>query len=667
MTTIRSALLAALVATLALAAPASATRDDGGTTGVFATGAGSRAAAMGGASVAAGDGAWSWTWNPGSLAWLSRANAEFVQGTPDAIGARETQAAIAVPDWRWGALALSWRQFGVDDLDGRDARGASTGDFAARESELGVAYGRDLGPAFGAGVAVKLRRQSLAGRSGGGVGADAGASLRLSGLPGADESWWRDLSFGVRLGNVLSPAVRLDLDEVSEPSVWSGGLAWTRRTGATSLALAADVEQVSGGLARGRVGAEVGVRSALALRAGWNGERMTAGTGVTWRGLDLAYTWQDNALGAEQRMSLGWRFGRTVSESRELAAEAREREIQQRLQVAFDEDLARRAQSVRAEAEQALAAGDLDEAWDRASVLQAIAPRAAETSALMTRVLATRAERLERAGDWDGARLEWEKALELSPTDPASTRGVARCRDQGDRLAKRGAEHRRLHDAALRAIAAGDPAGARVRLDSLRAGGVADSALAPLQLRLDRLTAAQLDSRLEQVQRLAAAGLFDEAAAMLERARAMAPGSPAVARARDLLVRARPASARPSPAATAAAPSPARAGASEAAKREAEQLYQSGLAAARGGRGDLAVRSWELAALKNPQHPRVRELLKREYQTRGLDAFSAGRLSEAVSQWQRALQLDPTDARTRSYLDRAQEHLSRSAELGMGR
>ena len=138
----------------------------------------------------------------------------------------------------------------------------------------------------------------------------------------------------------------------------------------------------------------------------------------------------------------------------------------------------------------------------------------------------------------------------------------------------------------------------------------------------------------------------------------LAPSSQAVARAKQQLARSRPA------AAPVVANAPV---AAEAARREAEQLYQSGLAAQQSGRNEVAVRSWELAVLKDPQHARAKAALKREYQTRGLDAFSSGRLASAVENWQRALQLDPGDARPRSYLDRAQEHLMRSAELGVAK
>ncbi len=656
-TRLRFALLAAAFA--AATSPALAARDDGGTTGVFATGAGNRAIAMGGAFTAVADGPWGWTWNPGGLAWLPRASAEALQGAPDAIGARETQAALAVPDWRWGAVALSWRQFGVDGIDGRDARGLPTGAFADRETELGLAYGHTVAPALGLGVAIKMRRQTLADRSGGGVGADAGATLHLSELAADPAPWWRDLVLGLRLSNAIRPAVRLDRDEVSEPAVWSGGVAWVHGSARSRVTLAADLEHVAGGLARARLGGEYSLLGALDLRAGWDGDAFSAGTALGWRGMDVSYTWRDNPLGAEQRMSLGWRFGRSVGESRDLAAAASERELQHRLQAAFDADMANRARSLLEGAQQALAAGDLEGAWDKASVLSAMAPNRPESGQLMAKVLVARASQLEAAQDWDGARVEYEKALALQPDAPAAVRGAARCRDESDRLARRNTEQRRLHDSVLRAIAAGDPIAARSWVDSLRARGVADSTIAPLLLRLERVTSVQLDARLEQFQRLLQSGMFDEASAALERARVLDPKAPAVTRAREMLARAKPAP-------RAAAIPAALPVVSEQAKREADQLYQSGLEAQRAGNDDLAVRSWELAIVKNPGDARVRELLKREYQTRGLDAFSAGRLSAAVEQWQRALQLDPKDARTRSYLDRAQEHLVRSAELGVG-
>lgn len=661
MTRARRNLVWLLLALGAGASPVLAATDDGGTTGVFAHGAGNRALGMGGAYTALAQGPWGWSWNPAGLAWQSRAGIEVLQGAPDAIGAKETQGALVVPDWRWGALALGYRQFGVDDLDGRDARGLPTGTFTDRESELGLAYGHSLTPAFGLGLGVKMRRQALAGYSAGGVGADLGASLRLDQLEGDATGWWRGLAFGARLANAIRPAVRLDRDEVTEPAIWSAGAAWTHASGTSHVALTADLTQASGAAAHVRAGAEYGLLGALDLRMGWDGVGFSAGTALGWKGMDLAYTWRDNPLGAEQRMSLGWRFGNTTGEARERAAAVRERELQQRLQAAFEQDLAQRAQVLLDAARAALAAGDLETAWDKASVLNAVAPNRPESAELMARVLAARGLQLEQAHDWDGARVEYEKALALRPGDDACTQGVARCRAESERRMRRDAEQRRYYDAVLRGIAAGDPLAARAAMDSLRRTGVADSTIAPLVLRLERATSALVEARLEQVQRLVQAGLFDEAAATLERTRPLAPDSPAIARARELIARSRPAPQAAPVRAVPVAPE-----VSEAAKREAEQLYQSGLAAQRAGNDDVAVRSWELAILKNPQHPRVRELLKREYQTRGLDAFSAGRLAAAVEQWQRALQLDPRDARTRSYLERAQEHLARSAELGVG-
>lgn len=662
----KRALLPGLVlALLATATVSRAAEDDGGTTSLFSTGAGGRTLAMGGAGTANADGPWGWTWNPAGLAWLARAGADVSQSAPDAIGAKESQAAFAVPDWRWGALALTWRQFGVDGIDGRDDRGAPTASFSDRESELGVAYGRTVTDALGLGLAVKMRRHQLAGHSGGGLGADLGASFHLSALSGEREGWWRDLAVGVRAANVLRPSVRLDQEEVAEPSALSAGLAWHRASTVTSWTLAADVERVDGLTARPRLGAEFGLLGALDLRAGWDGERLSAGSGLRWRGLDVTWAYRNQPLGDEQRVSLGWRFGRTVAQAREQFAAEREQEVQRRLQVATDEDLARRGRELAEASRQSLAAGDLDDAYEKASVLNAISPGTVATD-LLVRITAARAARLEKAGDWDGAVVEYQKALADQPTSFELTSGLARCRAESERRSRRGADQRRLYDGVLRGIAAGDARAARARLDSLRVAGLADSSLAPLVLRLERMTAAQLDGRLEQFAQMLQAGLLDDAASALDRARALAPDAPAVARARDQLARARQATART----TAAVPAPRASAApavSAASRREAEQLYQEGLTAMRSNKGDVALRAWELAVAKDPSHARAKEQLKREYQTRGLQSFAGGHLSDAENLWRRALQLDPADARTRSYLERAQEHLSRSAELGVSR
>lgn len=122
---------------------------------------------------------------------------------------------------------------------------------------------------------------------------------------------------------------------------------------------------------------------------------------------------------------------------------------------------------------------------------------------------------------------------------------------------------------------------------------------------------------------------------------------------------------RPKP--TATAPGPARAteetALSPANDPELASLYDDGLAAANSGRHDEALHCWEQLWSQSPDYRDVSELLKREYQVRGLEAFTLGDLDEAVRIWQQALAIDSRDRRTRAYIERADELRKRSTQI----
>ena len=79
-----------------------------------------------------------------------------------ATGSNEDYAAFALPDWRWGAIGVSLRHFGVDGIERRDDRNLLLeGDLSDSETEITLGFGRSLSDVLGIGGAVKLQRQSL--------------------------------------------------------------------------------------------------------------------------------------------------------------------------------------------------------------------------------------------------------------------------------------------------------------------------------------------------------------------------------------------------------------------------------------------------------------------------------------------------------------------------
>lgn len=92
-------------------------------------------------------------------------------------------------------------------------------------------------------------------------------------------------------------------------------------------------------------------------------------------------------------------------------------------------------------------------------------------------------------------------------------------------------------------------------------------------------------------------------------------------------------------------------------------LYQEALTATRSGRHNEALRCWEQLWSACPEYEDVSELLKREYQVRGLESFAVGKLDEAVQFWKKALAIDSQDRRTRAYIERADELRERSTQI----
>jgi tetratricopeptide (TPR) repeat protein len=623
-------LLPALLIATFVGAPAGGARagDDAGGRSLFATGAGNRALALGSAYAALADDASGSLWNPGGLGWVTRRELQASHTDLVGLGFGEQFAGLVVPNWRWGAAAVTFRRFGAGGIDRRDERNLRLGDeIEDSETELGLAYGHRLGAATGVGAAVKLRWQSLAGYSDAGIGLDVGLLIRP--VPA-----WRgigpasDLTVGLALRNLAEPALRLDQETVRDPFGARLGAALTRRLGGEGrLVLTADVERTRDMDARLQAGCELQPLALLALRAGLDHGSLTAGAAVRWNGLAVDYVFADTPLEPIHRIGISLMFGPTVAESREAALGAREAALQARLAAAFDARRLARADSLAARAQGALAAGRPDEAREILGLLRVLEPDDPRLAPAEVAALRAQAGRLMEAGDHAAAALALGRAAELVPGDAELAGELARCRAEGDRLAARSLELRGLFSRALDAFAA----------DSLQAA----------RERFARVVAAAPDDR--------------EAADMLRRTEtAIAARTAAtLAEARRSVETPRPAVGGTAPTAAAPAPRPATPPApaplSAQRRREIEDLYRRGLAALDAGRPREAVAYWELVWSADPAHARAAEALKREHLTLGMEAFAAGRLDEAATHWQRVLQIDPGDRRAAGYLERARE------------
>jgi tetratricopeptide (TPR) repeat protein len=662
-----------LVALLAVLPSTTLALDDGGGRSVFATGAGNRALALGGAYVAVADDASAAVWNPAGLALAPRKQFQITQTSLFGLGFSEQYASLVVPHWRWGSASLTYRRFGVDGIEGRDDRGfLYDDDLEDAESELSLGYAHLLADGhLSLGAAVKVQRHELAGHADSGLGADLGLWARPLALLGATGRG-RDLSLGVSLRNAIEPEVKLVQDAVADPLTLRAGLAWQQPLArGVELLLAADLERSADMDARKHLGAECRLLEVLALRAGSSDGTLTAGAGLCWQGLTVDYQYEDNPLGDIHRMGATVSFGATVPEARLRALAAEEQALNARLDAAFQVRLQTQIGNLEAAVRDALLAGRWHDALDGVGSLGVLYPDHQDLPGLEADCWRGLAADQERGGKHAEAAVSFRRALTLEPGSDEARTGLARVQAEGDRLAARGRELKSRFDAALAAFA-------EEELLVARDGFRAVLALAPddpdATLMLQRTLAAmtrRASSLAAEGASFAQADRLDLARERLAQARRLDPEAPGLAAAdlavRQAVRRAEQPVVAAAPAADAAAAAAAPPALDPERRRELEDLYQRGIAALADGRRSEAVGYWEVVWAADPAHHQACESLAREYLTRGMEAYATGDLQTAIDQWQEARRVAPHDARALGYLERAQQQLARMEKINRGR
>ena len=658
MSRVRNAAALALAASLSVAGVASAGREDGGTRSPFADGAGSRARAMGGAFSAIGTDASALTWNPAGLALATRSGFEVVHSDRPSIDARDDYAALVVPSWKWGALALSVRSLGAGGIEPRDDRNAVTGgDFSGSDTEIAVGYARALDDAWSVGASLKLERQSLQGLGATALAGDLGVLVALGPALGGRAPWLAPFSLGLGVRNALEPALRLDREAVTDPRVWRTGLAWSGTIGSRGLRLALDTDASASVAPRLHAGAELRLHPLLALRAGLDQDRLTAGAGVRWRELEIGYAFEDIPLGPVHRVGLSQSFGATVSQSRQAARDAEQRAFQARLDETFQRRQSERTEALIAEAAAALERGDAGHALERLAAAATFDSTDARIAGLGARVQREIGAGLEASGDFAGAAVAYGRALAIRPDDALAAEGARRSRAASERRLAQSAERRERFRAALDALVAGDLPRARTAFAALSAEDPADLESAAMLRRTGEAITRRAEELMREARRLVDSQSPDEARRLLARVRALEPPAAGLEELEAALDRgplpARAAPAGPQSGAPAAAADP----------REAERMVKRGAAAMAAGRVDDALRYWELAWSLDPGQRNASRYLNREYLARGMDAYAAGRLDEAITYWEKARRADPADPRAAGFLARARERNERTREI----
>jgi tetratricopeptide (TPR) repeat protein len=669
---------APLVATIVPIAAAPATAQDGGTSSIFADGAGNRALSLGGAYAAIGGDASAPVWNAAGLGSMQRAELQASSATLYGLDITEQFASIAVPSWRWGTAAFGFRRFAVGGVERRSSRNVLLDeDLSDSQTELKVSFARPMGEGWDVGGSIKVHRQSLAGYDDFGVGLDLGVLLRPGAILGREGAWMDRLQLGFALRNLVEPTLRLDQEAVADPTALRAGLAWRQPyrvagLGPGHVLAAFDVVHTPGFSSDAHAGIEVAPHPLLALRFGVDDGEFTAGTGVRWNLYAFDYSMENGPFDSVHRFGLTLQFGGTLDERR---AEARRREdetFRARLAESFAEREAARIAELLGQTRALLAEERVDEALERVATIMALDPDHIEARALEAEALLAKAARQKATGQLADATVLYARVLALAPEHAGAKQGLERCRAEGDLRAARSARIRELFGLGLDAFTGGQLVVARDTFRDILDLAPEDAEARTMLERSRNAIRARTSDLLQQSNRFLDRGLLDEAGTLLADVRSLDPYAKGLAEASARLDRERDAraqrargqqlAARPAPAVAAQGPA-----LTTKKRKEIADLYERGMEAIDESRPDDALHYWELVWLADPTYLNVADFLKREYLLRGLESFSRGQLEDAVGLWEKALKVDPQDEKTLGYLQRAREQQMRTREiLGSG-
>ena len=234
----------------------------GGYAGAFLQiGVGTRALGMGGAFTAIADDGTAIYWNP---AGLSQLDEKEVVGMYSflSLDRHHNFVSFSYPAEDVGTFSLSWLNFGVSKIDGRDQSGNPTGDFSDNEMAFQLAYGRKFTSMISIGLGYKYLNHSLADYKAHGFGFDIGVMINATDMIA--------VGFAIQdIGSKLKWDTESDHeDEI--PMTMRGGAAISPPT--LPLKLAIDLEKNTEQDAEIHFGAEYQLMDIIGLRAGYHEE-----------------------------------------------------------------------------------------------------------------------------------------------------------------------------------------------------------------------------------------------------------------------------------------------------------------------------------------------------------------------------------------------------------
>jgi len=286
---VRTKLMIAFAWASALAAAPMAWAGNPGEVGMLSLrmGIGAREAAMGGAGVAASEGAAALFWNPANNALLDRRTDLLLQHH-EYLGLFKHEAAAVAHRAGGGVIGLMFSGLYAEEQvrRGEDQVGVPEGSFRPYDVAFGLSYARALNDHFAAGVTAKFLYETIDLYSDSGLAFDVFLTHR---------TMIEGLVFGASLTNMGS-----QMTLRSQP--FDLRAAWTPAAGLFQgrLTMAADMVFPNDTTEKAHLGAEYRLLSEFALRAGtrvnYENQGLTAGAGFRTGRLNVDYAFEESKV-----------------------------------------------------------------------------------------------------------------------------------------------------------------------------------------------------------------------------------------------------------------------------------------------------------------------------------------------------------------------------------
>ena len=315
-------------------------------------GVGARALGMGSAFVAIADDATATYWNPAGLTEVKKHSfsAMYADTFSTGDGSWLSRGLVSYNFLNYvyqiediGSIGLSWIRLGVDDIprttfidlnnngvlgDFQDKNGNGVKDdgelyidkpeiaeyFSNTDNALLVSYARKVHTMVSVGGNLKLLNQAIFENSGTGFGIDIGVIAEP----------YKGLRVGAMLLDATGTQIRWDTPETptfTRTRRFRFGTAYhftVPRLGKGAVGVDFETDQADlqansdGGGIIARVGAEYWLFNTVALRGGWNGHGLSAGTGLRLKVSTISflinYAFNTHTLGGSQRISVSGEF-----------------------------------------------------------------------------------------------------------------------------------------------------------------------------------------------------------------------------------------------------------------------------------------------------------------------------------------------------------------------